>query len=147
VTRIPLSRLSGQTSRRQVLAGVAGLLLVRFAGRAAIAAPQTFMIFFDKDSAELVPSAKPILAAIETLIKPNARITIAGHCDTSESDPNKLSTERAKVVHEAFMDFIFATKPQGVIFSFSGKGTSEPQKQTGPNVPEPLNRYVSITVQ
>jgi outer membrane protein OmpA-like peptidoglycan-associated protein len=147
MTNISATRVSAPISRRQVVLGAAALLLVRFSGKAAFAEPRTFFIFFDKESSELLPSAKQILAVINPLIKPNTRTTIVGHCDTSESEPDKLSLARATAVHAALVDVMSITKPNGAILFTSGKGTSEPQKQTGPNVPEPVNRYVSITIQ
>lgn len=138
------AKFSAQISRRRAVAGIAGFLLVRSAGKAALAAPQTFIIFFDKNSADVSASAKPIVAAIKGLIKPTSRATIVGHCDTSESEPDKLSLARANAVLAALKAL---APPAAATLSASGKGTAEPQKQTGPNESEPVNRYVSITVE
>ena len=70
MTNISATRVSAPISRRQVVLGAAALLLVRFSGKAAFAEPRTFFIFFDKESSELLPSAKQILAVINPLISP-----------------------------------------------------------------------------
>ncbi len=144
MVKIPLSILSALISRRQVLASLAGLLLVRFAGRAAIAAPEPFSIFFALNSTDVGESAMKIIALIRGLIKPNTRTVIVGHCDTLENEPDKLSLARANAVQAALTS---SPLPPGATVSASGKGTAEPKKPTGPNASEPLNRYVSIILQ
>jgi outer membrane protein OmpA-like peptidoglycan-associated protein len=144
MTKTPASTFSAPICRRHVVAGMAGLLLVRFAGRAAMAEPQSFSIYFDKQSSELLPSAKGILIVIKPLMKPNTRTTIVGHADTSESNPDELSLARANAI-VAMLENL--NMPAGAVLLPSGKGTSELRMPTAPNVPEPVNRYVSITIQ
>lgn len=109
----------------------------------AIAAPQSFSVYFDKDSSQLSPTAKEIVLLIRTLIKPGARVTIAGGCDTSESEPEKLSLARATEVQKTLLN---AAVPQSATITVSAKGTSQLRKATGPNVAEATNRNVLITI-
>ena len=55
----------------------------------------------------------------------------------------KLSYARALAVAKAFIDI---GVPAGAQITITGKGATNLRKKTGPDVPEPVNRYTAITV-
>ena len=129
--------------RRQALglAALAGSFW--FIGGPALAQSRPFSIFFDYERTEVTPAAKEIVAAVKDLIKSNTRIMIVGHCDTAEAGPAKLSLARALEVEKALIELGL---PAGTQLTIVGRGATELRKQTGPNVREPINRYVAITI-
>ena len=139
-----VTKFSTSVNRRHVVFGAAGIFLAGFADQAALAEPQTFMLFFDHQSAELLPFAQAILLVIKPLIKPNSRTAIVGHADTSERGPDELSLARANAVATALTR---TTLPPGATLVPSSKGTSELRTRTGLNEEEATNRYVSITIE
>ena len=130
--------------RRHILAGLGVLLLLQSARQAAIAAPQSFLIFFDKHASILTTPAKQLVARVKDLIKPSSRVTITGHCDTSESEPDKLSLARAMEIQK---ELVTSGIPAGATLIVSGKGTSQPRTVTGPNVSDVTNRNAAITIE
>ena len=130
--------------RRHMILSAAGFVLAGFAPQVAFAAPEPYMIFFDRQSAELFPFAKAILIVIQPLMKANTRTSIVGHADMSESEPDMLSLARANAVVTALVNM---TMPSSATLVPSGKGTSELRTPTGPFVAEATNRYVSITIE
>jgi len=126
-------------SRRSALAVLSGLAVLPSAVTPAEAADPV-LIFFDWGTSKLSPSAQPLIALIKERIKARSRVTIVGHCDTSEPDPDKLSLARATQVHKALR------LPGGVPVAISGKGATAPLVPTGPGKQEPRNRYAMVTV-
>ncbi|WP_425064548.1 OmpA family protein [Reyranella sp.] len=109
-------------------------------------APQSFMVFFDWDSAKLNPQATNVVgqAAAAYKTKGGARITATGHTDTSGTEAYNmaLSLRRANAVKDALVQ-------QGVpatAISVVGRGEQGLLVQTGPNVREPQNRRVEIVI-
>ena len=109
-------------------------------------APQSFMVFFDWDSAKLNPQATNVVgqAAAAFKSKGGARIMATGHTDTSGSEAYNmaLSLRRANAVKDALVQ-------QGVpatAISVVGRGEQGLLVQTGPNVREPQNRRVEIVI-
>ena len=109
-------------------------------------APQSFMVFFDWDSAKLNPQATNVVgqAASAYKTKGGARITATGHTDTSGTEAYNmaLSLRRANAVKDALVQ-------QGVpatAISVVGRGEQGLLVQTGPNVREPQNRRVEIVI-
>ena len=109
-------------------------------------APQSFMVFFDWDSAKLNPQATNVVgqAAAAYKTKGGARITATGHTDTSGSETYNmaLSLRRANAVKDALVQ-------QGVpatAIAVVGRGEQGLLVQTGPNVREPQNRRVEIVI-
>ena len=109
-------------------------------------APQSFMVFFDWDSAKLNPQATNVVgqAAAAYKTKGGARITATGHTDTSGSEAYNmaLSLRRANAVKDALVQ-------QGVpatAIAVVGRGEQGLLVQTGPNVREPQNRRVEIVI-
>lgn len=127
--------------------------LLMFALHVAVPAPalaqerageRAMSIFFDQGTAEIDPTAQKILAFVKNDVKPSARITITGHSDTSEGEPDKLSLARAVAVLNAL---VAQGMPPGVTFTLVGRGTTAPRKKTGPNVAEPINRNALIVIR
>jgi hypothetical protein len=109
-------------------------------------APQSFMVFFDWDSAKLNPQATNVLgqAAAAYKTKGSARITATGHTDTTGSEAYNmaLSLRRANAVKDSLVQ-------QGVpatAIAVVGRGMQGLLVQTGPNVREPQNRRVEIVI-
>ncbi|MDB5489259.1 MAG: hypothetical protein JWQ58_2974 [Reyranella sp.] len=109
-------------------------------------APQSFMVFFDWDSAKLNPQATGVVgqAAAAYKTKGGARINATGHTDTSGTEAYNmaLSLRRANAVKDALVQ-------QGVpatAISVVGRGQQGLLVQTGPNVREPQNRRVEIAI-
>jgi len=109
-------------------------------------APQSFMVFFDWDSAKLNPQATNVLgqAAAAYKTKGSARITATGHTDTTGSEAYNmaLSLRRANAVKDVLVQ-------QGVpatAIAVVGRGMQGLLVATGPNVREPQNRRVEIVI-
>ena len=109
-------------------------------------APQSFMVFFDWDSAKLNPQATNVVgqAAAAYKTKGSSRITATGHTDTSGTEAYNmaLSLRRANAVKDALVQ-------QGVpatAIAVVGRGEQGLLVQTGPNVREPQNRRVEIVI-
>ncbi|MBI3704869.1 MAG: OmpA family protein [Rhizobiales bacterium] len=128
--------------RRLALTALAAILVLSLAGAPARA--QTLSIFFGVQSAELVPSAKPLLEMARGMLKPGGRITLAGNCDTAEKDADKLSLARAMAVQKML---VALGVPRGVSITVVGKATSALRIKTGPNTSEPQNRSVAVAVE
>lgn len=109
-------------------------------------APQSFMVFFDWDSAKLNPQATSVVGQAATAYKTKggARINATGHTDTSGTPAYNmaLSLRRANAVKDALVK-------EGVpapAISVVGRGEQGLLVQTGPNVREPQNRRVEIAI-
>lgn len=109
-------------------------------------APQSFMVFFDWDSAKLNPQATSVIgqAAAAYKTKGSARITATGHTDTTGSEAYNmaLSLRRANAVKDSLVQ-------QGVpatAIAVVGRGMQGLLVPTGPNVREPQNRRVEIVI-
>ena len=109
-------------------------------------APQSFMVFFEWDSAKLNPQATSVVgqAAAAYKTKGSSRITATGHTDTSGTEAYNLalSLRRANAVKDALVQ-------QGVpatAIAVVGRGEQGLLVQTGPNVREPQNRRVEIVI-
>ncbi|MBP6768036.1 MAG: OmpA family protein [Reyranella sp.] len=109
-------------------------------------APQSFMVFFDWDSAKLNPQATNVVgqAAGAYKTKGSARITATGHTDTSGSEAYNmaLSLRRANAVKDALVQQSVPATAIAVV----GRGEQSLLVQTGPNVREPQNRRVEIVI-
>jgi outer membrane protein OmpA-like peptidoglycan-associated protein len=139
-----MTNLSRILSRRPALAVLAALCLVQSINCPARAQPQSFSIFFDKQKSVVTPTAKQIIALIKEGIKKSSRVIVAGHPDTSEVDPDRLSLGRAMEVQK---ELVAQGVPAGVSLTIVGKGTTELRIKTGPNVSETQNRFVTVTVE
>ena len=113
-------------------------------GGPAWAQSRPFLIFFDFQRTEVSPTAKQIVAIVKKTLKPNARITIAGHSDTAEKGPARVSLTRALEVQKALIGL---GVPDGTQLTVVGRGATRPLVKTGPNVREPQNRRAEITIE
>ncbi|MBX3521711.1 MAG: OmpA family protein [Xanthobacteraceae bacterium] len=102
-----------------------------------------FNIFFDFESVELSPSASQIVEALAREILPSARVTLAGNADTAETSPERISYARGNEVLKYFLRKPSLAK---VRFNVITNGVSTPLVQTGPNIKEPQNRRVEVTI-
>jgi hypothetical protein len=109
-------------------------------------APQSFMVFFDWDSAKLNTQASNVISQAATAYKSKggARITATGHTDTSGSEQYNmaLSLRRANAVKDALVKEGVPATAIAVV----GRGEQGLLVQTGPNVREPQNRRVEIAI-
>jgi outer membrane protein OmpA-like peptidoglycan-associated protein len=126
-----------------IVAALVALFLLQTASQPACAQANLVRIFFDKQISEPSPLAKKTVEVIKGMLKRSSLVTITGHSDTSEADPEKLSLARAVAVLNAL---VALGVPQGVAITVIGRGTAEPLHKTGPNVGEPRNRHVSVTI-
>ena len=126
-----------------IAALVAVLALTQQPGGPAWAQGRPFLVFFDYEQTAVVPSGKEIVAAVKKTLRPNARITIAGHSDTAEKDAARISLARALEIQKTFIEL---GVPDGTQLTIVGRGATQPLVKTGPNVREPQNRFVTITV-
>ena len=126
--RSTMIHLDAQVHRRLVVSGLAGCFFFCRCGT-GFAAPETFLIFFENQSSELISSANEIVRAISDRVRPNARIAINGHCDTSEADPDKLSLARALAVQKALLAAKLAA---GATITVAGKVRRSRAYRPGP---------------
>lgn len=111
----------------------------------AVAQQKSFLLFFDYEKTEIAPSGKGIVDAVTEAIKSNGKagkVVLVGHTDTDEA--GTLSLTRALEVAKALV--ATGALPLGIEISISGVGATRPLVQTGPNVREPQNRFVSISI-
>jgi len=130
--------------RRRALRLIAGLIVAPAVGGAAFGQPRTFSIFFDRQSTFVTLTALRLLETIQQRIGASSHVTIVGHCDTSESNPDRLSRARALGVQKELREL---GVPASAAFTVVGRGASEPKEPTPPNTPHPINRRVEVTVQ
>ena len=109
--------------------------------------PKSYTLYFIEGSDELVPESRGAFEAIFTEIaaRKAAEIVITGHTDTvgSPKDNDKLSRERAQSVEKLFVGRGIPAES----LVAAGRGQRELLVPTAPNVPEPKNRRVVITVR
>ena len=119
----------------------------------AAASPEThqparnFMLFFANDRATLTSDSEAVIheAAVAAKANPNARITVAGHADTSGNSAYNmaLSQRRAEAVRQAL-------QREGVnpaSMSVAGHGEDQLLVSSRDGMREPKNRRVEIIVQ
>ncbi len=108
--------------------------------------PGPFVVYFDFDSFELSATGAAVAkeAAEAALAAGASKVIVTGHTDTKgASDYNEgLSRARAAAVRNALIEGGL-TRDQ---VERSGAGETFPDKATGDNVKEPLNRRVVITL-
>lgn len=106
-----------------------------------------YEVYFEFDRATLTPDARQVVQqAAQNAMRGNAtQIVATGHTDTvgAASYNLSLSKRRAAAVRAELM----RDGVSGNLISTSGVGKNDLAVQTGPNVNEPRNRRVEITVQ
>ncbi len=105
-----------------------------------------FTVYFEWDRSNLNEEAIQVIdRAVERAAQCNASsITIIGHTDTSGSTQYNvgLSERRAGVVRDALV----ARGVAASLMTAQARGESEPARQTGDGVREPLNRRTAVTI-
>jgi outer membrane protein OmpA-like peptidoglycan-associated protein len=108
------------------------------------AGAETFKIYFERSIGLLTASAEDAAAAIAERAAADhpATITLVGHSDTADKNGKALSLKRAKSVKAALLRHHL---PADIKIVVKGVGSTQPAFATGPNVSEPLNRFVEVT--
>jgi hypothetical protein len=128
----------------QLLACLAVAASVGFTS-VATAQQRTFLVFFDYEKTDIGPSGMTVIGTVAETLKWNIKaekIVLVGHTDTAES--GSLSLVRALEVAKALVATGALTG--GAEMSIKGVGGSHPLVNTGPDVREPQNRFVSIVL-
>ena len=135
-----------QISRRAIgaaaAAGVAAAILPQSAARAE-APGQLYHVFFEQDEMIAPPGTLRLVGALKGRIKRNATVTLTGHCDASERDPDKLTLARAMEIHGMLVG---VGAPPETKFQIVAKGATSPSPGTDPAQPNPRNRRVAVTI-
>lgn len=131
-------------NRRSVLQLAAAYSLLCISPALAYRPSQTVNIFFDFESAEMSEAAVELTDKLTREILPSARVTLTGYADTAEAYPDRISYARGNSVLKHFL------RKQSLIkvrFNVLTKGVSSPLVSTGPNIKEPRNRRVEISIE
>jgi outer membrane protein OmpA-like peptidoglycan-associated protein len=131
-------------SRRSVLQLAVAFSLFPLTSVSASLQPRTFNIFFDFESTEMSPGAAELADTLAREILPSARVTLAGNADTAETRPDNISYARGNEVLKHFLRKQSLVK---VRFNVVANGISRPLIRTGPNIREPQNRRVEVTIE
>lgn len=102
-----------------------------------------FLIFFDYGRSDLTEPGRKLAEALADAIPEHARVTITGHCDSAEPNPEKLGFARANAV---LTQFLRNPRMAKVRFNVLNDGAARPLVQTPPNTREPQNRRVEIVL-
>ena len=109
--------------------------------------PEQFIVYFKKNSTELIETSKNVLK--EAMKSINKRrpclVDIVGHTDTvgSEEENMKVSLKRAKYIQEMLVE----NKVDPKILTVKGYGEIELMVATADNISEEKNRNVEIFVK
>jgi len=111
----------------------------------APAAPDTFIVYFDWDRADITEAAQAVLNEVLATVQPGTQISVTGHADRSgpEDYNMRLSLRRADAVRQVLINGGVA--PDAI--TVSGRGEAEPAVPTPDGVREPANRRVEIIIQ
>ncbi len=113
----------------------------------AVAAPSSYLLFFDWNRADIPPEARDIIADAAANIRSGGvqSVVVTGFADTSGSAKvnQRLSERRAEAVRN---ELITQGVPAAII-SATGRGEEELIVPTGSNQREPQNRRVRIDLQ
>lgn len=109
--------------------------------------PQSFIVFFTFDSAEITPAAADVAGEIAEAVHggQNVLIAIQGHADRAGPDSynETLSLRRA----QAFGDALVARGVPVGLIDLSARGESQLMVETSDGVREPRNRRVEIVME
>lgn len=131
-------------SRRSVLQLTAAFSLFPLLPAFATLQPRTFNLFFDFESTALSPGAAELADTLAREIMPSARVTLAGNADTAEARPDRIAYARS---NEVLTHFLRKQSLVKVRFNVVSNGNSKPLVSTGPNMREPQNRRVEVTIE
>ncbi len=131
-------------NRRSILKIGAALGLLPLSSLAVTGRPYSFNLFFDFESTQLTAGAAELADLVARQILPIARVTLSGHADTAETHPERLSYSRG---NEVLKYFLRKQSLARVRFNVVTSGTSALLVKTGPNIREPQNRRVEISME
>ena len=104
------------------------------------------MVYFEWDRSDLTADAQAVVRSAAAYAKSGqpTRIMVVGHADTSGSQAynQALSARRARTVS----DSLVAQGVSGSVISMESRGETDPAKETGDGVREPLNRRATIDI-
>lgn len=116
-------------------------------GTQASIEPQSFIVFFTFDSAEITPAAAKVASEIAEAVHAgqNVLINIQGHADRAGPDSynEALSLRRA----QAFGDALMARGVPAGLIDLSAQGEARPLVETPDGTREPKNRRVEIVME
>lgn len=129
---------------RMALAAVPVALIAPHAH--AQAATETFKVYFARGTSELGCGAPDLLDAIIAKLgaRPWQAIALAGNVDTTLSGQAAVDASRANA--ESVRDYLAAHEIDKSKISITALGATNLAVSTGPNVAEPLNRRVEMTI-
>jgi outer membrane protein OmpA-like peptidoglycan-associated protein len=109
--------------------------------------PAHFRLYFQKDTDSLTPESEQQYRAVFADIKrrPVYQVEVIGYTDTLGTPPHnqQLSIKRAEAIRDRLVrDGLSANS-----ISVAGRGELDPAVPTAPQVAEPRNRRVEITVR
>ncbi len=109
--------------------------------------PSHFRLYFFRDTDTLTPESQQQYRDVFEDIKrrPVYQVEVVGYTDTLGNEPHnqQLSLKRAKAIRDRLIhDGLSANS-----ISVAGRGDLDPAVPTGPQVSEPRNRRVEITVR
>jgi len=104
------------------------------------------VLYFESGTTQLTPSSEQLLTEVLSALqtRPVPEILVIGHADTRGrvADSQSLSLQRAQRVRERL------TRGANILaIEVVGRGTSDPLVPTGPNVDEPRNRRVELSIR
>lgn len=113
--------------------------------QAPAAAPDTFIVYFDWDSAQITPAGQQVLNEVLGALQAGTPVSVTGHADRSgPEDYNMgLSLRRADAVREVLINGGVSADQ----ITVSGRGEEEPAVPTADGVREQANRRVEIIIQ
>jgi flagellar motor protein MotB len=133
----------GIINRRRALQAIGAMAVASELVNSAQAAGEPYHIFFNYGASEPPISAKPIVDALRASIKKNSRVTVTGHCDTSEPNASALGMARAVAVLKVLTE---PDLPADVQLTALSKAATDLKVKTAANVKEPQNRRVAILI-
>jgi len=107
-----------------------------------------FMLYFDSGQSSVGNADQNgVLDAAVAYAKSNGmhKVTVIGHTDTAEANPQALSLTRANAVVAGLKSHGLPASVQ--IKSDTGEGASDLAIQTAPKTPEVLNRRVAVDLE
>ncbi|HVY32870.1 MAG TPA: OmpA family protein [Caulobacteraceae bacterium] len=107
---------------------------------------RTYQIYFDFEISNLTRTAQDVAdaAALNAAFAGARTVRLVGHADTAEDDLPGISQARALAVKA---EMVRMGVSKATDFTAEGVGSNEPAFPVGPGVREPLDRFVSVTVQ
>lgn len=106
---------------------------------------QSTDIYFESGSSDLLANARSILAMLTAQAQacPEALVIVVAHIDSAEAKASpELGQMRAEIVAAVLRE-----KLPNVPVLTQELGSSQPQRATGPDVREPLNRRVTVFIR